>query len=434
MNLPTKQTAKRIYLPEIVGKGYKAFWNCKKPYRVVKGSRASKKSKTTALNFICRIVEYPQANLLVVRKTYRSLKDSCFVELRWAINRLGLDDWFDSRENPLEITYKPTGQKILFRGLDDPLKVTSIAVERGALCWLWLEECYEVANEEDFDILNESIRGVMPDGLFRQLTLTLNPWSDRHWVKRRFFDEPPDPEDVFTLTTNYTCNEWLSEQDLKVFETMKAYNPRRYRTAGLGEWGAVDGLVFENFEKLTFNVDTIRKLPGIVSVFGLDFGYTHDPSALFCGLVDKGAQTIYVFDEMYERGLTNKEMFARICEKGYRKEIINADSSDPRLIDELRALGLTRIRNVRKPKGSIMTGIQYIQNFHICIHPKCVNFIDEINNYAWKKDKFGQMLNEPMDENNHLMDGFRYACSDMSMPVSTFSGVNSELGKASYWG
>ena len=223
----TKPAGRRIYLPDIVGRGYGRYWNCKTNYRVCKGSRASKKSKTTALNFICRLIEYPQSNLLVVRKTFRSLKDSCFTELKWAVHRLGLEQWFDFKESPLEMTYTPTGQKILFRGLDDPLKVASIAVEHGVLCWLWIEEAYEISNKEDFDTLNESIRGEMPEGLFRQVTLTFNPWNERHWLKKRFFDDPPDPEDVFTLTTDYRCNEWLSDDDLKLFETMKKENPRR---------------------------------------------------------------------------------------------------------------------------------------------------------------------------------------------------------------
>ena len=106
------------------------------------------------------------------------------------------------------MTYKPTGQKILFRGLDDPLKVTSITVEVGVLCWLWIEEAYEISSEADFDTLDESIRGEVPPGLFKQITLTFNPWNEHHWIKHRFFDAAPDP-DILAMTTNYTCNEWL---------------------------------------------------------------------------------------------------------------------------------------------------------------------------------------------------------------------------------
>ena len=151
-----------IYLPELVGGGYGDFWHFKGRYRVVKGSRASKKSKTAALNFIWRLVQLPETNLLVVRKTYRSLRDSCYAELCWAIKRLGLAAAWQCREEPLELTYLPTGQKIFFRGLDDPQKITSIVARVGSLCFLWLEEAFEVNREEDFAILDESIRGEAP--------------------------------------------------------------------------------------------------------------------------------------------------------------------------------------------------------------------------------------------------------------------------------
>lgn len=128
----------KINLPDVVGKGYKKFWNFKGRYRVVKGSRASKKSKTTALWFIYNMMKYKGANTLVVRKTFRTLKDSCFTELKWAVHRLYVDHLWEFKKSPLEATYLPTGQKIYFRGLDDPLKVTSITVDVGYLCWMWI--------------------------------------------------------------------------------------------------------------------------------------------------------------------------------------------------------------------------------------------------------------------------------------------------------
>lgn len=398
---------KRISLQEKVGKGYADFWRCKKRYRVVKGSRASKKSKTMALWCISQLMKYPKANLLVVRKTYRTLKDSCFSDLKWAIHRLGVDEHWAFTTNPLEMTYIPTGQKILFRGLDDPLKVTSISVDIGSLCWCWIEEAYEITNEEDFDMLDESIRGEVPDGLFKQITLTFNPWNEKHWIKKRFFDNPSD--DTLAITTNYLCNEWLDESDKQVFEKMKTNNPRRYQVAGLGNWGIVDGLVYENFKEQEFDLEEIKRIPNIESAFGLDFGYTNDPSALFCGLVDRKNMKIYVFDEMYEKGLSNRAIYQNILNMGYAKEHITADSSEPKSIDELRNLGLYRVSAANKGKDSINNGIQYIQDFEIIIHPRCVNFLTEISNYTWDKDKFGNKLNKPIDDFNHLLDAFRYA-------------------------
>ena len=408
------KTAKQISLPDVVGKGYGTFWRFKGRYRVCKGSRASKKSKTTALNNITRLMEYPQANLLCVRKTYRTLKDSCFTELKWAIHRLGVDAWWDVKESPLEMTYKPTGQKILFRGLDDPLKVTSITVEVGVLCWLWIEEAYEISSEADFDTLDESIRGEVPPGLFKQITLTFNPWNEHHWIKHRFFDAAQDP-DILAMTTNYTCNEWLDAADKKVFETMKINNPRRYRVAGLGDWGIVDGLVYENWEERLFSIDEVRKTPGIKSAFGLDFGYTNDPTALFCGLIDTSSKTLWVIDEIYKPGMSNEDIAKAITEAGYAKERIRADSAEPKSIDRLYALGLNHIRRARKGKDSINNGIDFIQDYKIFIHPRCTNFLTEIGNYTWDTDtKTGKKLNRPIDDFNHLMDAMRYALEEYS--------------------
>ena len=392
----------------MVGKGYKTFWNFKGRYRVVKGSRASKKSKTTALWFIYNIMKYKDANALIVRKVFRTLKDSCFKELKWAAKRLKVEHLWDFTLSPLEATYTPTGQKIYFRGLDDPLKVTSIAVESGCLCWLWIEEAYEITKEADFDMLNESIRGVCPEGLFKQVTITLNPWNERHWIKRRFFDANDD--DILAITTNYKCNEWLDEADLKVFEDMRKNNPRRYAVAGLGEWGIVDGLVYENWKEETFDHTSDQwkaEHPGIVSVFGLDFGYTNDPTALFCALLDKEHKKLYVFDEMYAPGMSNKKIADEIQSMGYGKERITADSAEPKSIDELKGYGL-RVKAAQKGKDSIKNGIQWIQDLEIIIHPRCCNFLTEISNYTWDTDKFGTKLNVPIDEFNHLMDAMRY--------------------------
>ena len=401
-------------LSTVVGGGYNKFWHFKGRYRVCKGSRASKKSTTTALNIIKRMMEYPDANTLVVRKVFRTLKDSCFTQLKWAIHRLGVDAHWEVKESPLEMTYRPTGQKIYFRGLDDPLKVTSITVEHGYLCWCWIEEAYEISNEKDFDMLDESIRGAIPPetGLFKQITLTFNPWNEHHWLKARFFDRP-DPQ-VLALTTNYLCNEWLDAADLLVFETMKKNNPRRYRVAGLGDWGIVDGLIFENWEERAFSVEEIRKVPGIKSAFGLDFGYTNDPAALFCGLVDKATKTIWVFDEIYKTGMSNENIADAVKRAGYAKERIRADCAEPKSIDRLYTLGLIHIRESRKGRDSVNNGIDYLQDYHIIIHPKCVNFITEISNYTWDTDtKTGKRLNIPIDDFNHLMDAMRYAVEDI---------------------
>ena len=409
MKLKTKDNQVIVHLPSIVGKHYGEFWRFKGRYKAVKGSRASKKSSTQSLKVITEIIENPNINWLVVRKVERTLRDSCYAQLKWAIHRLKVDNFFKCSTSPLEITYKPTGQKILFRGLDDPLKVTSITVEVGSLCRLWIEEAYEITSEDAFDRLDESIRGQLPKGMYHQVVLTFNPWSDRHWLKKRFFDEPS--KNVLAMTTNYMCNEFLSEADLVLFEEMKK-NPRRYRTAGLGEWGIVEGLVYENWEERVFDVHEISIRPSVRSAFGMDFGYVNDPSTLFCGLVDTVAREIYVFDEMYERGMSNEDIKERVSEMGYSKERIKADSAEPKSIAYLRKAGLTRIRAAKKGPDSIRAGISIIQDYKIIIHPRCVNFITEISNYTWDKDKFDNAINKPIDDFNHLMDAMRYAMED----------------------
>ena len=427
MSLPIKR--ERVYLPELVGRGYATFWHFKGRYRAIKGSRRSKKSKTMALWTIYNMMEQPLANMLVVRKTYRTLKDSCFTELKWAIKRLNVERWWKCTESPLEMTYIPTGQKIYFRGLDDPLKVTSITTEIGALCWMWVEEAYEITKEEDFDTLAESLMGDLPEGLWRQITLTFNPWNEHTWLRHRFFcdvvgkdsegkpvykeREVPISEDgeILAITTNYMCNEWLSPADIKEFERMKQRNPRRYQVAGLGYWGIVDGLVYEHWNEEAFDIDAVRRMPRIESVFGLDFGYTNDPSALFCGLLDAENKRLYVFDEMYEKGMSNRRIAEVIRQMGYGKENITGDSSEPKSIDELRYMGL-RVKAAQKGQDSVRNGIQWIQDLEIIVHPRCVNFITEISNYTWDKDRFGTTLNRPIDDFNHLLDAMRYALED----------------------
>lgn len=409
----------KISLPKIVGKGYKDYWNFKGRYRVCKGSRASKKSKTTALNFIYRVMKYPGSNLLVVRKVFRTLKDSAYTDLRWAIRQLHVEQYWEYKESPLELIYKPTGQKVLFRGLDEPMKLTSITVDVGHLCWAWIEEAYEITKESDFDTLDESIRGQVTGDLFKQITLTFNPWNEGHWIKKKFFDAEPS-NDILAKTTNYLCNEFLDISDLRLFERMKKENPKRYKVAGLGDWGISEGLIYENWEEREFDIQEVLKIPDIESAFGLDFGYTNDPSALFAGLISKKRREIYVIDELYKKALTNNKLAEEIKNMGYGKERITADSAEPKSIDELYDLGLKGISGARKGKDSINNGIQFIQGYKIIIHPRCVNFLTEISNYTWAKDKFDKPINKPIDMFNHLMDAMRYALEKF-MEGETFS-------------
>lgn len=396
----------RVSLKKVVGGGYKDFWNNEQRYRVIKGGRASKKSTTAALNFIYRMCLYPDANLLVIRQVFKDHKDSTYAQLKWAARQLQVYDEFEWKVSPLEIIKKNTGQKIMFRGLDDPMSVTSATVEHGYLCWCWFEEAFQVRKEDDFNKIDMSIRGYT-GGLFKQITLTFNPWSEKHWLNNRFFKS--DSDNIFAKTTNYQCNEFLDEQDIALFDEMKVKSPRRYKIEGLGEWGIAEGGIYENWHERLFDINEIAKRPSVQSAFGLDFGYTNDPTALSCSLVDIENREIYIFDEMYKKALLNDEIAKNIADMGYSKEIIIADSAEPKSIADLRRYGLRKVVKADKGKDSIMHGIQYIQQFTIFVHPKCTNAINELSNYVWAKDKNDEPMNRPIDEYNHFLDALRYS-------------------------
>ena len=395
-----------LYLPDVIGQGYGEFWRSKKRYVVVKGSRASKKSKTTALWHVVHMMKHPTANTLCVRKTERTLLSSCYADIQWACNRLGVSKYWRFTKNPLEITYIPHGNKILFRGCDDVLKLTSISVPVGNLCWCWIEEAYEL-NETMFQTIDESIRGELADPtLFKRLTLTFNPWHSRSFLKKRFFDNPD--EDTLALTRNYQVNEWLDEADLKVFEMMKRNNPTRYKTAGCGEWGVDSEGVYENWEEKLFTLEDLEDISDIEETVGLDFGW-QSPSALIHSFVSNKRKEIYIWDEWEETKANNDAIYEAIVERGLQKNIIYADSAAPREIEDLYAKGLTRIRKAIKGNGSKFAGIRKIQECRIFVHPRCVKTITELSCYAWKKDKMDVPTDVPMDEFDHLMDAMLYS-------------------------
>lgn len=403
-----------VHLPEILGGGYREFWNCRCRYRVVKGGKASKKSSTAALWFIYHLMKYPGSNLLVVRNICRTHADSTFAQLRWAIRRLKVEHLWKAVREPLELTYLPTGQRILFRGLDNVEKLASTTVEQGYLCWTWIEEAFEIDREEDFDKLDLSVpRGAIPPPLFKQTTITFNPWNEHHWLKKRFFDHPP--EDALVMTTNYLCNEFLDDTDRGIYERMREEQPRKYDVAGLGNWGVSEGLVYENWTVQGFRIkDVTAEQPWQWRhIFGLDYGYTNDPTAFIAAAVNPLRKVLYIYDEHYERHMLNSDIAAMIFRKGYSKERIRADSAEPKSNDDLRRLGIERVQPAEKGRDSIIHGITTLQEYKIVIHPGCGHTAAEIASYCWKKDKGGNTLNEPVDSDNHLMDALRYAMLDV---------------------
>lgn len=396
-------------MAKALGQGYNRFFHSKNFYRVVKGGRGSKKSKNTALCFIHDILKHKWANLLVVRRFSNTNKQSTYTDLKWACNRLGVAHLFKFNESLPEITVKETGQKIIFRGLDDPLKITSITVDKGLLSWAWVEEAYQIETEDKFDTLIESIRGTVDDPEFyKQVTITFNPWSERHWLKSAFYDEDTRRRDVFADTTTYRCNEWLDDVDIKRYEDLWRTNPRRAAVVANGDWGVTEGLVFENFEVLDFDIQSTIKKIGETTA-GMDFGFTHDPTTFPRLAVDIPNKEIYIYAEHYEHAMTTQDVFNMVKDANMLDALITADSAEQRLITELRTKGVRRIQPSAKGAGSVNAGIDFMKQFKIYIHPTCEHTIEEFDTYVYKQDKEGNWLNQPVDDNNHIIDAIRYA-------------------------
>lgn len=413
-----------INISKIIGKGYNKFWHNKSFYRAVKGSRGSKKSKTAAINFIYRIMKYPWANLLVVRRYSNTNRQSTFTDLKWAAHQLKVGHLFKFNESMPEITYMPTGQKILFRGLDDPLKITSIAVDVGMLSWALFEEAYQIEDVAAFDTVVESIRGgnESPD-FFKQITVLFNPWSENHWLKREFFDEETKRSNTLSLTTTFRVNEWLDDVDRQRMEDLYTTNPRRARIVCDGEWGVAEGLVFENFSVKDFDIeDKIREIQE--TTHGMDYGFTNDPTTEVSSIVDLDKKEIWIYDEHYEKAMTTDAIYKMLERKGLLKSSITGDSAEPRLISELVGKGARRLHKSVKGAGSINQGILFLQGFKIYIHPSCENTIEEFNTYIFKQNKEGKWLNEPIDDNNHVIDALRYSMEryHLKSVVNLFKG------------
>ncbi len=404
-------TTSEIKMSQIVGGGYDEFWNCKKRYRILKGGKGSKKSATTALNFIYRLMREKGSNLLVVRQVYATHRDSTFAQLKWAQERLGVSSLWNNTVSPLEMVYKPTGQKIIFRGFDDVLKLASTTVPCGYLNYVWIEEGFEIASEADFDKLDLSVpRGKIPPPLYKQTTITFNPWSEGHWLKKRFFDNKSQL--IATFSTNYLINEFLDSTDREVFERMKRDNPRKYAVAGLGDWGISEGLVYENWQ-----IGKPEILDGDQykwkSFFGLDYGYTNDPTAFIGFMANPIDKKLYIFTEFYERKMLNCDIAERIKEMGFSKEKIRADAAEPKSNEDLRRMGISRICPSVKGRDSILNGISAISEYEITVDKTCINTIKELSSYIYGDNTNERGQRMPKDTDNHLCDALRYAFFDV---------------------
>lgn len=356
-------------------------------------------------------MKYPESNLLVVRQIMNTHRDSTFAQLKWAQERLGVSHLWRNTVSPMEMVFVPTGQKIIFRGFDDVLKLASATVPSGFLNFVWIEEAFEIASEADFDKLDLSVpRGVIKPPLYKQTTLTFNPWSDTHWLKKRFFDS--DSPDVSCFSTNYLINEFLDDTDRSVFERMKKTNRRKYEVAGLGNWGISEGLVYENWSVGKKKIPDDERYRW-KNFFGLDYGYSNDPTGFVGFAADPVDKELYIFCEFCRTRMLNCDIAEEIKRLGFAKERIRADCAEPKSNDDLRRLGISRIMPSVKGRDSILNGIAAISEYRITVHPDCVNMIRELSSYVYddRVNENGKKM--PKDSDNHLCDAMRYAFEDV---------------------
>lgn len=450
----------KLDMKQIVGGGYDEFWKFRGRYRLVKGGRGSKKSSTVALWYIYHMMLFwykfhIQVEMLCLRAYFVNHADSTYAQLKWAINRLGVGHLWKCYRNPLHIKFLPSGGRILFRGLDDPEKITSIKSPNGHIAWVWVEEAYEVKSAQQFEKVNLSIRGVLPKPLFYQMTFTFNPYSEKTWLKSRYFDHVnpetgiSDDGRIMAITRNFDCNEFLDEDFLAEMETIRKLHPNEYNVVGLGNWGIQKGLVFNNWQVKSISklipeenascalANKIRILSesGFTLRCGLDFGFTNDITAFLVCMVNTKQKEIYILDEITGTGMTPKAIATAIIGKGalFTSAEIVADSSNPMAIDLIRREGVYGIVRSVKGAGSVLAGIDNLRQFKMFVDPVCVMTRTELENYKWKvsKDDAEVFLNEPMDEFNHCMDALRYA---MEKAHNNFFDVRRERRLSSFGG
>lgn len=276
------------------------------------------------------------------------------------------------------------------------------------------EEAYEIETQDKFETVVESIRGEYdsPD-FFLQVTVSFNPWSDKHWLKRAFFDKETRYKDCYSTTTNYLCNEFIGDKTKARYADLQRTNPARYQVVGLGNWGISEGLVFEhNVHTVDFDIENKIKTIGN-TCFGIDFGFSHDPTVIVSCIYDEKNRELYIYDEMYKTGLLINDIVKELDKRHLNQARIYADSAEPRTIAELKSRGITRITGAYKGKNSIKSGIEFMQDLKaIYIHPSCTHTIEEFSLYSYAKDKEGNWKDEPEDKNNHVIDAIRYSLDD----------------------
>lgn len=352
--------------------------------------------------------------ILVLRKVNRTTKASTFQLLLDTISQFGISKMCNVNRTDFTITL-PNGTQFLCMGLDDPEKIKSIT----GLTDAWLEEATEFTMD-DFSQVNLRIRD--PKAKDQQIVLSFNPVSKANWCYLQFFAPNPELEEfrknVTILHTNYLDNPHLPKEYVETLLQMKQTNEVYYKIYALGEFGSLDKLVYNNWQVMDFDPQGIAG----PLLCGLDFGYTNDPTRFIASILCEEEGRIYVFKEWGGTGYLNDQIANAIKEMGFAKSVICADSAEQKSIDEIKKAGIPRIKPCAKGKGSILQGIQKIQQYELIVAPSCKETIEELSNYSWKKDKnTNEYINEPIDQFNHCLDALRYSmqCVDVRVPLAT---------------
>lgn len=385
---------------------FKEVDRSRKRYIVMKGSAGSGKSVDTAQNYILRLMKDPGRNLLCVRKSDVTNRDSTFAELQSAIFRMFGEQykkyWYINSSNML-LECKSNHNQVIFRGVNDDKqreKLKSITFKRGKLTDVWIEEATEIT-QSDFEIIDDRLRGELPAGQFYQIRLTFNPVSAHHWIKRVFFDRT-DP-DVLTHQSTYQDNRFIDEAYHRRMLRRKEVDPEGYQIYGLGEWGEVGGLILKNYVVEDFDREPERF---DYMVNAQDFGFNHADCIGAVGFKDG---ELYLCRELYifER---DTEEIIQLAEGKFEKHLtMYCDSAEPDRIKMWKKAGYRAVP-VKKEPGSVHAQIDYLKQHKIHIHPSCVNTIKEIQQWKWQRnEKTGEYLDEPVPFFDDAMAMLRYS-------------------------
>lgn len=383
-------------------------------YLLAGGRGSAKSSFVGGIRIPVSVMEDPNIHAVVIRKVGNTIKNSVLPQIVWGLEQLGVLEKFRVKLSPPEITYKKTGQKILFFGLDDPAKVKSIKLPFGYVGIVWFEELDQFSGMEEIrNVLQSLLRG----GPSYQVFGTYNPPKSRNnWVNEEILVD--DPDRLVHHSTYLTVpKDWLGPQFLAEAEKLKSKNEMSYRHEYLGEVTGTGGAVFENVEDLPLTEEALGQFDH--RLFGLDFGFAVDPLAFVAMHYDAKHEDLYIWGEIYEQKLTNPQAARKISQVILPGELVRCDSAEPKSIKEMRSLDMNIIG---APKGpdSVEYGIKWLQSLnHIYIDKRrCPNAYREFMTYEYERNRLGQYISAYPDKDNHAIDAVRYGCSGV-MPVRT---------------